>query len=190
MARLRRALLAALAALALPLALAGCGTPTTGTGGFVTGDGSITVIAPDDRQPAPVIAGETLDGGQWSSESVEGKVIVYNVWGSWCGPCKAEAPALQSVAEQSADQAVLIGLNTRDLDPAAPRAFVRNNGITFRSIFDPDGSVLLAFAGQLPPTAIPSTLLVDPQGRIAARVIGVTTEATLLGLIDDLAAGG
>lgn len=186
MARLRRVLLAALAA----ATLAGCSTPTTGTGGFVTGDGSITVIAPQDREPAPAIAGETLDGEQWSSETVEGKVIVYNVWGSWCGPCKAEAPALQSVAEQTADKAVLIGLNTRDLDRAAPQAFVRNNGITFPSIFDPDGSVLLAFAGELPPTAIPSTLLVDPQGRMAARIVGVTTETTMLGLIDDLAAGG
>lgn len=185
MAGLRRVLLATLAA----LTLAGCSTPTTGTGGFVTGDGSITVITPDDRQPAPVITGETLDGDQWSSDTAAGKVIVYNVWGSWCGPCKAEAPALQSVAEQTADRAVVIGLNTRDLDRAAPRAFVRNNGITFPSIFDPDGSVLLAFAGTLPPTAIPSTLLVDPQGRIAARVIGATTEATLVGLIDDLAAG-
>ena len=76
------------------------------------------------------------------------------------------------------------------MDRAAPQAFVRSNGVTFPSIFDPDGSLLLEFAGQLPPSAIPSTLLVDPQGRIAARVIGVTTEATMLGLIDDLAAGG
>jgi thiol-disulfide isomerase/thioredoxin len=172
------------------LALAGCSAPTTGTDGFVTGDGSITVIAVDERQPAPLIEGETLDGTQWSSESVEDKVIVYNVWGSWCGPCRAEAPVLQSIAEQTADRAVLIGLNTRDMDRAAPQAFVRSNGVTFPSIFDPDGSLLLEFAGQLPPSAIPSTLLVDPQGRIAARVIGVTTEATMLGLIDDLAAGG
>lgn len=172
------------------LVLAGCSTPTTGTDGFVTGDGSITVIAAAERRPAPVIAGETLDGGQWSSETVAGKVIVYNVWGSWCGPCRAEAPVLQSIAERTADRAVLIGLNTRDMDRAAPQAFVRATGVTFPSIFDPDGGLLLEFAGQLPPSAIPSTLLVDPQGRIAARVIGVTTETTMLGLIDDLAAGG
>lgn len=176
------------AALAL-LALAGCGTPSTGTGGFVTGDGSITVIDPEDRRPAPVIAGETLAGDQWSSEFVQDKVIVYNVWGSWCGPCRAEAPHLQSVSEQTADRAVVIGLNTRDMDAAPAKAFVRAQGLTFPSIFDPDGSLLLEFAGELPPSAIPSTLLVDPQGRIAARVIGVTTETTLIGLIDDLAAG-
>lgn len=176
------------AALAV-LALAACSTPTAGTGGFVTGDGSITVIAPDQRQPAPVIAGETLDGEQWSSESVDGKVIVYNVWGSWCGPCRAEAPVLQSVAEQTADRAVMIGLNTRDLNPEPARAFVRDNGLTFPSLFNPDGSLLLAFAGTLPPSAIPTTLLVDPQGRVAARVVGATTETTLIGLVDDLVAG-
>lgn len=172
------------------VALAGCsGTPTTGTDGFVTGDGTITVIAVADRQPAPVIEGDTLDGGRWSSQDVADKVIVYNVWGSWCGPCRAEAPHLQAVAEHTADRAVLIGLNTRDMDIAAPQAFIRSNGLTFPSIFDPDGSLLLAFAGHLPPSAIPSTLLVDPEGRIAARVIGATTESTLIGLIDDLAAG-
>jgi len=185
-----RALSGILGATLALVALAGCGTPSTGTGGFVTGDGSITVIAPEEREPAPVIAGETLDGEQWSSESVDGLVIVYNVWGSWCPPCRAEAPALQAVADATADRAVLIGINTRDLDRAMPQAFVRANELTFPSIFDPDGSLLLAFAGQLPPSAIPSTLLIDPQGRIAARVIGVTTEATLLGLVDDLAAGG
>ncbi len=185
--RLRTALAAAGAAAAL--ALTGCATPQTGTGGFVTGDGSITVIDPAERHPAPAITGTTLDDEPWSSDSVTGKVIVYNVWGSWCQPCRAEAPALQAVAEQTADRAVFVGLNTRDLDPAAPRAFVRAFGITFPSLFDPDGSLLLAFAGDLPPSAIPSTLIIDPQGRVAARVVGTTTETTLLGLVDDVAGG-
>ncbi|MDQ7992017.1 MAG: TlpA disulfide reductase family protein [Propionicimonas sp.] len=175
--------------LALALVLAGCGAPTTGTGGFVTGDGTITVVAVADRRPAPVIAGETLDGGTWSSETAAGKVIVYNVWGSWCPPCRAEAPALQAAAEATADQAVFVGVNTRDLDPAPARAFVRDAGITYPSLFDPAGSLLLGFAGDLPPSAIPSTLVVDAEGRVAARVIGATTESTLVGLIDDIAGG-
>lgn len=182
--------LLATAVTAVALALTGCaGTPSAGTGGFVTGDGSITVIDPAQRRPAPAISGTTLDDQQWSSEAAAGKVIVYNVWGSWCSPCRAEAPALQAVAEATADRAVFIGLNTRDLDPAAPRAFVRAFGVTFPSLFDPDGSLLLAFAGELPPSAIPSTLVVDAEGRIAARVVGTTTEATLLGLVDDIAGG-
>ena len=177
-------------AAALTLLLGGCTGSTSSEGGYISGDGSITRVAPDQRREAPVIDGTLLDGKPWSSTSVQGKVIVYNVWGSWCPPCRAEAPALQAVADATADRAVLIGINTRDLDRAMPQAFVRANELTFPSIFDPDGSLLLAFAGQLPPSAIPSTLLIDPQGRIAARVIGVTTEATLLGLVDDLAAGG
>ena len=174
----------------LALALAGCGAPTTGTGGFVTGDGSITVVDADARRPAPAIAGTTLDGASWSSEFAAGKVIVYNVWGSWCPPCRAEAPALQSAAEATADRAVFVGLNTRDLDPAPARAFVRDAGLTYPSLFDPAGSLLLGFAGDLPPSAIPSTLIVDAEGRVAARVLGATTESTLVGLIDDIAGGG
>ena len=173
----------------LALLLAGCGAPATGTGGFVTGDGSITVVEVADRRPAPAIAGTTLDGDSWSSESAAGKVIVYNVWGSWCPPCRAEAPALQAAAEQTADRAVFVGLNTRDLDPAPAQAFVRDAGLTYPSLFDPAGSLLLGFAGDLPPSAIPSTLIVDAQGRVAARVIGATTQTTLVGLIDDIADG-
>ncbi len=175
---------------AVVFAVTGCaGTPSAGTGGFVTGDGSITVVDPGQRRRAPAISGTTLDDEQWSSETAAGTVIVYNVWGSWCQPCRAEAPALQAVAEATADRAVFVGLNTRDLDPAAPRAFVRAFDITFPSLFDPDGSLLLAFAGELPPSAIPSTLIVDAEGRIAARVVGTTTEATLRGLVDDIAGG-
>lgn len=171
------------------LALAGCATPTTGTGGFVTGDGSITVVPVADRRPAPAISGETLDGATWSSESAAGKVIVYNVWGSWCPPCRAEAPALQAASEATADRAVFVGVNTRDLNPAPAQAFVRDAGLTYPSLFDPDGSLLLGFAGDLPPSAIPSTLIVDAQGRVAARVLGATTESTLVGLVDDIADG-
>ena len=189
MHRRQSGVLAAAVAAAV-LAVAGCAaTPSAGTGGFVTGDGSITVVDPGQRRQAPVISGTTLDGRQWSSDAAAGTVIVYNVWGSWCQPCRAEAPALQAVAEATADRAVFVGLNTRDLDPAAPRAFVRAFDITFPSLFDPDGSLLLAFAGELPPSAIPSTLIVDAEGRIAARVVGTTTEATLRGLIDDIAGG-
>ncbi|MEA4944924.1 MAG: TlpA disulfide reductase family protein [Propionicimonas sp.] len=185
-----RAVLRRLGAVAAALVLAGCSaSPETGTGGFVTGDGSITVLPAEQRTPAPTITGETLDGTAWSSDTAAGKVLVYNVWGSWCAPCRAEAPDLEAAAEQTADRAVFIGLNTRDADRAAPSRFVANHGITYPSLFDPDGRLLLAFAGDLPPSAIPTTLLVDREGRIAARVVGATTQTTLVGLIDDIAEG-
>lgn len=175
--------------LVLGLLLAGCGSAPTSTAGFVGGDGTITVLPVDRRPPAPLVEGTTLDGEPWSSTSTAGRVVVYNVWGSWCAPCRAEAPALVAAAGRTQDRATFVGLNTRDLDRAAPQAFVRAFAVPYENLYDPDGTLLLAFAGQLPASAIPSTLLVDPQGRIAARVIGETTEATLVGLVDDLAAG-
>ncbi|MGB7962862.1 MAG: TlpA disulfide reductase family protein [Propionicimonas sp.] len=176
------------AALGLALLSACSAAPAVG-GGFVAGDGTITVIDAAARQEAPAIGGETLDGKPWSSEAVADQVIVYNVWGSWCSPCRAEAPALEAASQATSGVAVFVGVNTRDLDKAAPQAFVRAFGITYPSLFDPDGSLLLAFSGQLPASAIPSTLVVDRQGRVAARVIGETTQATLVGLVNDIAQG-
>jgi thiol-disulfide isomerase/thioredoxin len=185
---IRRSLSSA-AAMALVALVAGCSSSQTGTGGFVAGDGSLTLLPVDRRPPAPVIDGASLDGEPWSSERAAGKVIVYNVWGSWCSPCRSEAPALASASRRLSGVAVFVGLNTRDLDKAAPQAFVRAFDIPYVNLFDPDGALLLRFSGQLPPNAIPSTLVVDPQGRVAARIIGETTEATLVGLVDEVAAG-
>lgn len=171
------------------LLLTGCTGSPSADGGFVSGDGSITRVAVEQRQPAPVISGNLLNGSSWSSSSVPGKVIVYNVWGSWCAPCQKEAPALVKASERTKATAQFVGLNTRDTAVAQAQAFVRNYGISYPNLFDPDGRLLLAFGGQLPPNAIPSTLIVDNQGRIAARILGETTEATLVGLIEEIAAG-
>lgn len=177
------------AAMALVALVAGCGSSQSGTGGFVAGDGSLTVLPVDRRTAAPVIDGTSLEGDPWSSESAAGKVIVYNVWGSWCSPCRSEAPALASASRRLSGVAVFVGLNTRDYGKAAPQAFVRAFDIPYVNLFDPDGALLLRFSGQLPPNAIPVTLVVDPEGRVAARIIGETTEATLVGLVDEVAAG-
>jgi len=169
--------------------LTACAAPTTGDAGFVGGDGSLTLIAPEQRAAAPAIEGETLQGEAWRSDFAKGKVIVYNVWGSWCAPCRAEAPELVEAAAQTAGSAVFVGINTRDLDRAAPLAFVRAFAVDYVNLYDPDARLLLRFAAQLPASAIPSTLVVDPQGRVAARILGETTRATLVGLVDDVAAG-
>jgi thiol-disulfide isomerase/thioredoxin len=171
------------------LLLAGCGSRPAGTDGFVAGDGTLTVLAPDQRPAAPLIEGTTLAGQPWRSDSAAGKVLVYNVWGSWCAPCRAEAPALVAASKRTTDTAVFVGLNTRDLDKAAPQAFVRAFAVPYENLYDPDGALLLKFSGQLPASAIPSTLLVDTEGRVAARIIGEVTEATLVDVIGDLAAG-
>lgn len=196
-----RGLVVLLAALAF--AVAGCSaaasTTSTGAGplgagssgsgtGFVAGDGSVIVIDAADRVAAPDISGTTLDGSSWTLSSAAGDVAVLNVWASWCAPCRAEAPALQRAWEQLADKGVqFIGLNTRDSMVAANR-YVDRFAITYPSLSDPDGAIQLAFHDSLPPQAIPSTIVIDRRGQVAARILGVVDETTLTALVTDIAA--
>jgi thiol-disulfide isomerase/thioredoxin len=159
--------------------------------GYVGAEKSVTIIEPAKRQPAPEITGAVLGekDKEISTTELTGKVVVLNVWGSWCGPCRAEAPNLQKASERTAKTAQFVGLNTRDFDQGPPIAFNRSHEITYPSIWDPTGSVLVALSGTLPPTAIPSTLIIDEQGRVAARIVGPVTETTLVDLIGDVADG-
>ena len=144
--------------------------------------------APGQRKPAPLLRGRTLDGEELSLASYRGKVVVVNVWGSWCAPCRAEAPDLRRAAIETRSRGVrFLGIDTRDNDAAA-RAFVREFGIPYPSLVDDDGSILLSLRDTVPAQAIPSTMVVDRRGRIAARVVGRVTYPTLTGLIDDLLA--
>ena len=152
--------------------LAGCSatgadepTRAANQAGYVGAESSVTIIPPDERKPAPDIAGAVLgqEGKEISTASLKGKVVVLNVWGSWCGPCRAEAPELQKASEQTAKTAQFVGLNTRDFDQGPPVAFNRANKITYRAS-GPGGSVLVSLSGTLPPKAIPSTLIIDSRG--------------------------
>lgn len=178
---------------AAPLLLGACsgsGTaPAGGDGqGFVSGDGSVAVVDPAERRPAPELTGTTLAGEPFDLADHRGDVVVLNVWGSWCAPCREEAPYLQAVYEETASDGVqFVGVNTRD-DDAAARAFERRFGITYPSVVDDDGRLLLAFRDTLPPSSIPSTLVIDREGRVAARVLGPTTFTELRALVDDVAA--
>jgi thiol-disulfide isomerase/thioredoxin len=116
-------------------------------------------------------------------------VLVLNVWGSWCAPCREEAGALQAASVETAKTAQFVGINSRDTAQAPAEAFVRAFKITYPSIYDNDGSVLLHFSGNLPLSTFPSTLIIDPQGRIAVRISGPITKVTLVDLVTDVAAG-
>lgn len=153
---------------------------------YVAGDGSTVVLAPAERQPAPDVVGVTLDGTPWALRDTLGQVTVLNVWASWCAPCRAEAPTLQATYADRAEEGVaFVGLDTRD-SQAAAEAFVRNYAITYPNVRDPDGQLQLAFRETLPPQSIPSTLFIDKQGRVAARVLGEVDSARLNGIIDEL----
>lgn len=171
--------------------LTGCAADKpTNQGGFVGGESSLTRIAPEERTDAPVVSGRTLSGsGDISTADYRGSVIVLNVWGSWCSPCREEADDLQAASAETRGVAQFIGLNTRDLDRANAEAFNRAFGVTYPSIFDPTGQVLVGLAAQVPPKAIPSTLIIDREGRVAARITNTITTLSLVTLIDEVAAG-
>lgn len=170
------------------LVLAGCGGPTNNEG-FVTGEPGLTRVAPEDREPGPVVAGTSLEGTPLSTGDHRGKVVVVNLWGSWCAPCRKEAPDLEEAAQRTAGRAQFLGINFRDSAPGPALAFQRSFGVSYPSFYDPDGRLLLSWQGQLSPAGIPSTLVIDAEGRVAARIVGPTTATTLVGLVDDVAAG-
>lgn len=175
--------------------LAGCGASGTsgaeGDGqGFVSSTGEVAVLDPADRPKAPELVGTTLDGDKVSLSDYAGKVVVLNVWASWCGPCREEAPTLQAVSKETADDGVaFLGINSRD-DKAAAQAFVRRFDLTYPSLVDEDGQLLLAFHDTLPPSSFPSTLVIDRDGRVAARILRETTYTELRRVVTDLAAEG
>lgn len=154
------------------------GTMGTNEQSFIAGNGVATFIPQADRKAAPAISGPTLDGGSFTAST--GKVLVLNVWASWCSPCRAEAPALQELSINH-PEVQFLGVLTRDSLVAA-RAFVERFGIQYPSLVD--DAILLKFHGQLTPNAIPTTLIIDTQGRIAARVSGEVTYSALEDLIE------
>lgn len=181
-----RATSASLALLAL--LVAGCagnqsGQPQAGDTRFVAGDGKMQIFPAADRKPAPAVEGPTLDGGTASLAAHKGKVVVLNFWASWCGPCRAEAPVLKDVAAKTKAGGVeFIGVDFKDRQADAI-AFERTEQTGYPSIFDQPGKVALAFQGTVPPAAIPSTLIIDEQGRVAARALGAVKYTDLMNAV-------
>ena len=158
--------------------------------GYIAGNGAIEQIPVDERLAPITLEGETLDGRQWSSTRERGKqVVVVNLWGSWCPPCIEEIPDLEKVWTdvQAAGKPVqFMGIDFRE-DPQRGQAFVRTQKMTYPSLSDESGVLILAF-GRQAPTSPPSTLVLDKDGRVAARANGAVSATTLQGLIDDVLA--
>ncbi|MEV7062001.1 TlpA disulfide reductase family protein [Streptomyces collinus] len=187
--RVRRsaALVAGLAATALLVSACGSGG-TSGGGGntnFVTGTDGIATAAKGERTPAPDLSGKTIAGKTLDVADYKGKVVVLNVWGSWCNPCRAEAKYFAKVSKAYAGKGVqFVGINTRDTSTGAALAFEKDWGITYPSLYDPTGKLLLRFKkGTLNPQAIPSTLILDRNGKIAARSLSALSEERLLKML-------
>ncbi|MFF8104110.1 TlpA family protein disulfide reductase [Streptomyces sp. NPDC016640] len=189
----RRAALAAGAA-AAALLLSACGSGATSGGGgdtnFVTGSDGISTVAEGERDAAPDLSGKTLEGERLDVADYRGKVVVLNVWGSWCNPCRAEAKYFAKVSEEYADRGVqFVGINTRDTSTGAALAFEKDFGITYPSLYDPTGKLMLRFEkGTLNPQAIPSTLILDRDGKIAARTLSPLSEERLLKMLEPVVA--
>jgi thiol-disulfide isomerase/thioredoxin len=164
--------------------LAGC-SDLSGTGGkgYITGDGVPTEIKPADRDDPIELAGEDLEGEPVDLADLRGKPVVVNFWASWCPPCRVEQPDLNEAAAELGDDVAFLGVNIRDANQAQAKAYVRTHEVPYGSIYSPGGEALLPFS--IPPRSIPSTIVLDAEGRIAATIIGkVPSTITLTDVVE------
>jgi thiol-disulfide isomerase/thioredoxin len=174
------------------LLLAGCtsqdGLAGQGGGGYISGDGSVLIVPIEDREAVPAWGGETVDGETVDSTHLDG-VVVLNFWYAGCPPCREEAPDLEEVFQEYGDRVTMLGVNTKD-SAANAGSFEREFGVTYDSILDvKTRDVLSAFAGDVPPSAVPTTLVLDAEGRVAARISGLLpSPTTLADILDDVLA--
>ncbi len=190
-----RARAAAALALALALPLAGCsgglGAPDQGGDrkGYISGDGTVVEVPPAERGEPVAITGEATDGSVVDVAALRGGVVVLNLWYAGCGPCRAEADELAAAAtEHTGDGVRFVGINVRD-DAATAAAFERRYAVPYPSVLDAgSGQGVLALAGLVSPQAIPSTIVLDRQGRPAARVLGPVDPSVLRALVDSTVA--
>lgn len=186
---MRRRLVAVAVAAALALTLAACSNDSLAqqyrdgdNKGFIAADGFETQEIPvADRGEPVVFDGVTESGDEVTSDDYRGQVLVVNFWYAACGPCIIEAPRLEEASEAFDGQDVsFLGINTYD-QAATAASFARDNGVSYPSVIAVnDGAVKLAFAQHTPMNATPTTLVLDTQGRVAARLIGALTEASIL----------
>lgn len=187
----------AAAVLGLTAVLAACGSEVGGgltddgeRAGYVSADTSVTTWPVGDRQGPVQVSGVDFDGEPVDTADWAGDVVVLNTWYAACPPCRAEAPDLVAVAEEYADSGVhLLGINSTD-DPGAALPFERTFEVPYPSVHDADGAAIAALQGVVVLNAVPTTVVLDGEGMVAARVLGKVEGSTLRGLLDDVLAEG
>lgn len=190
--RHRRAVLSAASLMVGLLALSACSSENDqlaqqaandGTN-YVAGDGTVQEFAPEDRGEPVNFESTLFDGSAVSPSRWEDDVVVLNFWYAACAPCRVEAPDLAALHGEFQDEGVqFYGVNTRDTQPTA-EAFERRFGIEYPSMEDRDGQVMFAMTDFVPPSAVPTTLVLDRDGRVSARILGIFEQGTLRALID------
>ncbi|QOD44242.1 TlpA family protein disulfide reductase [Clavibacter zhangzhiyongii] len=195
--RPRRAALTAVAAVALAaVALTGCTQDPLAAEfragdnkRYIAGDGTFTEVPLAERAAPVDFSGTLSDGTDISSADYRGAVTVVNFWYAECPPCRLEAKDLQAASEEHAPDGVrFLGVNTRDQRPNVD-SFDKTYGITYPSVLDvEDTSMQLAFAGTIAPNAVPATIVLDRQGRVASRVLGKIDPGVLRTLVSDTVA--
>ena len=174
------------------LLLAGCGQPTSSNDvagqGYVSNDGSTRTWDAGDREGPVALAGTDFEGAPQDVADWRGDVVVLNTWYANCPPCRAEAPDLAKVATDYADKGVhVLGINHTDAAGTA-QAFQTKFAMPYPSIADTDGTAVAALEGVVPINAVPTTILLDRQGLVAGRILGVVDPSTLRSMIDELVA--
>ena len=190
MSSLRRTTTLLAAALLTAGLTTGCsGLQGTGDGDYVPGakGNNVAEIAVDDRESPIELSGTTLEGEELDLADLRGEVVVVNVWWSGCGPCRSEMPMLVEAAEEL--DARFVGINIRNYSEAEARTFEKRYGVTYPSLYDPGSETLLAFGSRYMPRSMPSTVVLDREGRAAALISGaIPSRTTLAEVVEEVAA--
>ena len=190
----RRTVVLAAAALAGVLLIVVLATGWAGSGNSsvttVDGNTSAVLYSAGHRPLAPEFTATTLTGSKLSLSDYRGKVVVLNFWGSWCVPCRAEAPTLAAVAAKYQPSGVsFLGVDVRDTTASA-LAFAHSFHVAYPSVSDPSSAITLDFTAKVPIAGTPTTLVVDRTGHIAGAVFGTVTYSELTAILAKVTAKG
>ena len=195
----KRAIGAVLAAAAIALPLAGCSQDSDNAQNAVATGGNFEFITPggekvinyeeSERKPLRTFSGEDVRDRDKtiSLEDYEGEIVVLNSWGQWCAPCRAEADDLQEIHTelQKRDLGTVLGINVRDYNPQVSNDFLKDNGLTYPSIYDPPFKTAAALGG-VPTSVVPTTIVLDKQHRPATVFLRSITAQDVMDVVDKL----